>query len=541
MKKALLIFVSYLMVACTGNEKEPFTFSSARLMEDIKVLSSDEFEGRAPSSLGEEKTLEYLTKVMTEIGTKPGNGDSFLQKVPLMAYESNKSSNLTFISATGDSTKLSFGQDFVGWTKKMSESVMLDNSEVVFVGYGVNAPEYNWNDYEGIDVTGKTVLILVNDPGYATGIDSLFTGKAMTYYGRWTYKFEEAARQGAKAALIIHQTGPAGYPWEVVTGSWTGQQFGLVPADGQGTGCDLEGWVTQETATKLFASSGLDLNTAIMEAAEQNFIPKSLALNLKGSLINSYSQSSSNNFIAKIEGTKYPNEYLIYSAHWDHLGKDTSLDGDQIYNGAIDNATGTAGLIELARGFIANPPERSVLFLFVTAEEKGLLGSAYYAQNPVYPANQTVAVINIDGLNMNGKMSDITVVGYGNSELDRYVDTVAASQNRVVSPESEPEKGYFFRSDHFSFAKEGIPALYTESGVNSIEHGKEWTLKQNEEYVAIRYHKPADEFSENWNTEGAIDDLSLFYTIGSKIANSSVWPQWNEGVAFKAKRDSMMQ
>lgn len=528
--------------ACTPLEKveeKPAVslIDAEGLAKHVKVLASDEFEGRAPSSPGETKTIEYLANQFKDLGLSPGNADSYFQEVPMVAITASSDAVLEVANGDDKST-FNYGTDFMAWTKQVKELAYIENSELVFVGYGIVAPEANWNDYEGLDMTGKTAVILVNDPGYATGIDSIFTGKSMTYYGRWTYKYEEAARQGAAGALIIHQTGPAGYPWDVVSGSWSGRQFDLVAEDANVSRCTIEGWITEETSTQLFEGAGLNMQEEITNAAKQGFKSKSLNQMASLALANIVEKSTSNNVIAKIEGKTNPDEYIIYTAHWDHLGKDENLEGDQIYNGAFDNATGVGGLLELAEQFKSEENlNRTIIFLAVTAEEKGLLGSAYYATNPIYPVANTVADINMDGLNIYGPTKDITVVGFGNSELDTYIQKAAKAVGRVVRPDPEPEKGYYYRSDHFSFAKEGIPSLYTDMGIDNVVHGVEWTKERTDDFTANRYHKTGDEYDENWDFSGAVEDLTLLYSIGKVLSNNGDWPNWNDGVAFKAKRD----
>lgn len=540
----LLKYLLILLVVFTscGDTKEPQTipipeFDKATLAENIKILSSDEFEGRAPSSPGEEKTIQFLETQFKNLGTVPGNGSSYFQKVPLLSISAASAEISMEISTKTGTKSLSFGDEFVAVSPLTTEEVKVENSEIVFVGYGIVAPEYNWNDYEGLDVKGKTVVMLVNDPGYATQDEELFTGNAMTYYGRWTYKFEEAERQGAAAALIIHQTGPAGYPWGVVENGWSGEQF--YQAGNEGTPqCKITGWITEEVAASWFEAAGMDMDQILDSAVSVNFTPQTMRMQASISLKNTIKTSESNNVIAVIPGRTKPDEYIIYTAHWDHLGMDTTLEGDQIFNGAFDNATGVAGLIELARAFKeTGEHDRSIVFMPVTAEEQGLLGSAYYAENPVFPLDKTVAVINIDGLNIFGRMKDIIIIGSGNSQLDDYINRAAEAQNRVVKPDPQPEKGYYFRSDHFSFAKKGVPSMYTDNGVDHETHGEAWTKEQMDKFTAEKYHKPGDEFDPNWDYTGAMDDLGLFFRIGYELANSDDWPEWNEGVPFKAIRE----
>lgn len=538
-----LFLAGLLLFGCTSDPRTPAleSITTEYLAAAIETLASDAFEGRGPSSEGEERTIAFLRDEFQRIGLEPGNGDSFFQEVPLVAITAQGAPALT-VSGGGATTALAFGDDQVVWTKRVVEQSALENSDLVFVGYGVVAPEYDWNDYEGVDVRGKTVVILVNDPGFATQDEALFNGNAMTYYGRWTYKYEEAARQGAAGALVIHDMAPAGYGWGTVRSSWTGPQFDLVSDDGNMSRVAVEGWITLDAAQQLFAQARQDLDALRARAAQRGFEAVPLGLQASVSITNTLERSTSNNVLAVWPGSDRADEYVVYMGHWDHLGRDAGLEGDQIYNGALDNATGTAGLLELAEAYtrLGERPSRSILFLAVTAEEQGLLGSAYYATHPVYPLNKTVAAINMDVLNHLGPMNDITVVGYGNSELDDYLEEAAAEAGRVVRSDPEPEKGFYYRSDHFSFAKEGIPALYTDAGIDHVEYGEAWTLEQREEYTAHNYHKPSDEYDPNWDLTGAVDDLELLFTVGYRLATSAAFPNWREGTEFKARRDATM-
>ncbi|RMI17036.1 MAG: M20/M25/M40 family metallo-hydrolase, partial [Calditrichaeota bacterium] len=432
---------------------------------------------------------------------------------------------------------------YVAVTRRMVDQIDIRNSELVFAGYGIVAPEYGWNDYAGLDVRGKTVIVLVNDPGFATGDSSLFKGRTMTYYGRWTYKYEEAARQGAEGVIVVHQTEPAGYPWAVVQGGWSGPQFYMESEDGNMSRCALEGWISHEAAQRIFSLAGLNFEQLSEAAAHPGFKARPLGLQYSTTLKNRLRHSRSHNVLALLPGTDRSDEIIIYSAHWDHFGVDSSRSGDNIFNGARDNATGTAALLELARAFTALPvkPRRSILFLAVTAEEQGLLGSAYYAAHPVYPLTKTVAVINMDALNIFGKMKDITIIGEGQSELDEYVYEAARAQGRYVRPDPEPEKGIFYRSDHFSFAKQGVPALYTKMGIDHVEHGPEWTQEQNRHWTMNFYHKPDDEYDpQTWDLSGAIDDIRLLFRVGQRLSMEDRFPNWKAGSEFKAKRDADM-
>ncbi len=538
-----LVSASLLVLGCGDSYLTPTlrVIDEAGLAEHIQVLASDEFGGRGPSSPGETLTVQYLSDAFEQMGLRPGNGNSYYQDVPLVESVVSNAPALTIRGGSG-TTELEFGSEFVGWSKRVVNRARLANSQMVFVGYGVVAPEYDWNDYEGVNVRGRTVVLLVNDPGFATQDEALFNGNAMTYYGRWTYKFEEAARQGAAGAIIVHETQPAGYPWEVVESSWTGPQFDLVAEDNNMSRVAVEGWITHDAAHAVFEQAGLDFDEVKNQAATREFQAVPMGLRATTSLTIEATQSTSQNVLAVLPGTDRADEYMVYMAHWDHLGTDPTIVGDGIYNGAFDNATGTAGLLELAQAYASldEPLSRSILFLAVTAEEKGLLGSAYYAANPVFPRNKTVAAINMDGLNADGPMNDITVIGYGASELDDYLETAAAAQNRVIRADPEPEKGFYYRSDHFSFAKQGIPALYTDAGIDHVEHGEGWTLARRDEYTADRYHKPTDEFDPSWDFSGAVDDLRVLLSIGLRLANESAFPNWREGNEFRAIRDADM-
>lgn len=509
------------------------------LAADTQVLSSDEFEGRAPASKGEEKTIAYLEQEFRKLGLKPGNGSSFFQEVPMVVITANPSARLE-VKAGRKSLSFAYGDEFVAGTQRVTETVELTDSEMVFAGYGIVAPEYNWNDYEGLDVRGKTVVVLINDPGFATEDPALFSGRAMTYYGRWTYKYEEASRQGAAGLLIVHETEPAAYPWGVVQNGWTGPQFNLIAEDHNMSRCAIEGWIQLEVARQIFKAAGLDFDELKVKAARPGFKPISLNLKASITLRNTIKNVTSRNVIAMLPGSKRPDEVIIYMAHWDHFGVNPALEGDQIFNGALDNATGTAALIELAEAFtrLKRPPHRSIVFLSVTGEEQGLLGSEYYATHPIFPTAKTVAAINMDALNIYGPMKDITVIGYGLSELDKYIEAAASEQGRTVNGDPTPEKGSYFRSDHFPFAKQGIPAIYPSGGVDHVEHGREWTLALKEKYTAENYHKPSDEFDPDWDLSGAVEDLRLLFKGGYRLAMETTFPNWNEGTEYRARRDA---
>ena len=503
------------------------------IAKHVKVLASDEFGGRAPSSEGEKLTLDYLTKEFTALGFEPGNGDSFFQEVPLVSLEADSDMMLNI-----GGKDYQYKKDMVMGSSRISAQEGIENSELVFVGYGVNAPEYNWNDYEGLDVKGKTVVMLVNDPGFATKDPALFTGDAMTYYGRWTYKYEEASRQGAAGAIIIHETAPASYPWSVVENSWSGEQFGFVKENNNMDRVAVEGWVTVDVAKELFSKAGLNFETAKANAAKGAYHVDMGDLTATVNVKNTIKKSVSYNFIATLPGSKTPDEHIIYSAHWDHLGTDKNRKGDQIYNGAHDNATGTAGMIEVAEAFtkLGKRPDRSITFLAVTAEEQGLLGSKYYAANPVIPANKTVANINMDSLNLLGKVKDISVVGIGKSQMDELLATAAKEQGRTVSGDPKPSSGGYYRSDHFAFANMGVPAMYAGGGTQAFDEETANYRKRMSLVLRGCYHQPCDRYRDEWDLSGAVQDLQLFYKVGFDISQQTQWPTWNENSEFQRKK-----
>ena len=520
------------------------------IMERIKVLASDEFEGRAPGTKGDELTVQYLVEESKKLGLQPGNPNgTYVQNVPLVGITGAEARPLT-ITKNGRKETFEWADEVVAWTKRVTDQVSIDNSEMLFVGYGVTAPEYDWDDFKGVDVKGKTLVVLVNDPQVPDASDpskldaSLFNGQAMTYYGRWTYKYEKAAELGAAALFIVHETGPAGYPFPVVQG-FLGERFDLVTGNKNMDRSSIEGWFSLEAAREIFTMAGQDFDALKKQALSRDFQPVPLGLRASMALKNSMRTVDSQNVIAKLEGAdpERRDEYVIYSAHWDHLGVNPTGEGDRINNGALDNASGVATLLEMARGFtqIEPKPKRSILFLFVTAEEQGLLGSEYYARNPLYPLEKTVANINIDGVNQWGRTSDITVIGMGASDLDDYLAEAAKSQNRTLVPDPESEKGFYYRSDHFNFAKVGVPALYTDSGISFIGKDATYSQTKRDEYTANDYHKPSDEIKPDWDLSGAVDDARLMMTVGYNVANAETFPEWKEGNEFKATRDRMMQ
>lgn len=538
--------IALLAAACNETKAPSATATAAAfnrdsMMQNIKILASDSFEGRKPFSPGETKTVAFLEHAFKQLGLEPGNGSSYVQDVPMVEITPYADAVMKVQSPKG-SFDLKKTEDFVVSTERTDSVISFDNDELVFAGYGVVAPEYNWNDYAGIDVKGKVVLVMVNDPGF--GVDTtIFKGKTMTYYGRWTYKYEEAARQGAKGIFIIHNTEAASYPFSVVQSSWGSSNLYLDKRGDKEYHCALQGWVSADAAKKLLAAAGKD-SSLLVSANKQGFkaVPLGEKLSLKVRVKATY--NTSHNVLAKLTGSKRPDEYIIYTAHWDHLGiGQPDAKGDSIYNGAIDNASGTAALIEMARAFtsLKEKPERSILFLAVTAEEQGLLGSAYYAEHPVYPLNKTVADLNMDVVDAYDKKKDIVIAGQGQNELEDYVEAEAKQQGRYLAPEAHPEAGHYFRSDHFSFAKVGVPAISSGGGVDVVGKGKAYGEKLEDDYNANRYHQPADEFNSAWTFDGGLQDMQMLFSIGDKLANETTFPKWKAGSEFKAVRDGMMK
>lgn len=540
--RLLLRLIACLLMgnACQQNSssgnKDAINIDS--LTTTVKELSSDSFQGRKPFTQGETITVNYLRDRFAAMGLEPGNGNSYFQDVPMVNIMATAAPTMNVQSSRGTLVLKGF-DDYAIWTDRTDSVQSFDKDELVFAGYGVVAPEYNWNDYAGIDVKGKIVLVLVNDPGFNAGDTSLFKGKTMTYYGRWTYKFEEAARQGAKGCLIIHSTEAASYPFSV---QQAGHNTSRLQLDTRGKDqqlCNIIGWISSPATHRLLNAAGMD-STLLSKADQRGFKAVSLNLKISTSMRVKTTYNNSKNVIAKITGSKYPDETIIYTAHWDHFGIDKPDEGgDSIYNGAYDNATGTAGLFEIARAFKSLPskPQRTIVFLAVTAEEQGLWGSAYYAQNPVYPLEKTVANINMDGLSNHGKLKDVVVVGKGQSELEDVVKAEADKQGRYLGDEGHPEAGYYYRSDHFNFAKGGVPSLHFDEGVEMDGKTKEEVKKMQDDYTAKNYHRPSDEYNTTWNLEGAIQDLELYFRVGNTLANSREWPAWKQGSEFKAIRD----
>ena len=539
------LITALILVACSsrdGYEHEDGLeyLTLAGLEEHVKVLASDEFQGRRPFTEGEKKTLEYLESEFREMGLEPGNGDSYLQEVPMVEINATSEETMGVKGPDGSFTLQGF-DEYVLHTERADSSIVWSDEEVVFAGFGVVAPEYNWNDYESLDVKDKIVLVLVNDPGFGGEDTTFFKGNTMTYYGRWTYKYEEAARQGAKGCFVIHNIVPAGYPFGVLQNNWNSPHLYLDARGKNKTFCEGIGWVTRPATEKLFTAAGLDFNAEQSKARQPGYKGRSLNLRVSTSMTVEARYDKSYNVIAKLSGKMNPDEYIIFTAHWDHLGiGKPNAQGDSIYNGALDNASGTAGLLELAKAFskLENKPARSIVFLAVTAEEQGLWGSAYYAENPIYAREKTVANINMDGLNPYGRMKDVMIVGAGQSELEDYLREEAKLLDREVGVDDESEKGFYFRSDHFNFAKVGIPALYIKTGSNFEGRGSEYGLELKSDYTQKYYHQPSDEYdTTRMNFEGGVEDLKLLFQVGKKLAFEDVWPKWKEGSEFKNALD----
>ncbi|HEX8635643.1 MAG TPA: M28 family metallopeptidase [Pyrinomonadaceae bacterium] len=524
------------------------TINANDILQHTKTLSSDEYEGRGPGTRGEELTVKYLTEQYQRLGLKPGNPDgTYVQKVPLVGFTGAPRASFT---AGGKTMELKFPTDYVAVSRRFVPESKVENSDVVFVGYGVVAPEYGWDDYKGVDVRGKTIVMLINDPavpdaGDPSKLDErMFKGNAMTYYGRWTYKYEIARDRGAAAAIIVHETAPAGYPYEVVSGSWSRENFDVQTPNKNMDRAAVEGWITLDRAKELMTASGQDFDALKRAAVTKDFKPVTLNAKANFEIKNTIREINSSNVVAKLEGSDaaLKNEYIVYSAHWDHLGRDPKLPGDQIFNGALDNASGTGAMLEIAEAFtkMTPAPKRSIIFLSVTAEEKGLLGAKHYAENPLYPAAKTLANINIDGVNQWGRTKDITMVGDDNSTLIDLLREAAGAQGRTVKPDPEPEKGFYYRSDHFEFAKVGVPALYTDSGVDYIGKDPAYSKQKRDEYTDRDYHKVSDEIKPDWELSGAVEDAQLLTLIGYRVAQGERFPEWKTGSEFKGKRDQTM-
>lgn len=534
-----LAAIAILLVGC-GDQSKSYQFQVADLEPNLIRLSSDEFLGRMPFTAGEEMTTQFLESKFKEMGLEPGNGESYFQEVPMVSIVSRPQQTIAFEGPQGAIQGAGLN-DFVLWTQRTDSLVRIQDAEVVFAGFGIVAPEYGWDDYKNLDVKGKIVVVLINDPGFGSDDPTFFKGNTMTYYGRWTYKYEEAARQGALGCLIVHNTIPAGYGFNVIQNSWNASKLYLDDRGQEAYKLGFEGWITLPFAKQLFDKMGKNDSEILQKARKIDFQGFTTEMVLNTSIAVEATYNVSKNVVAKITGKKAPEEVIIYTAHWDHLGIGKADEtGDSIYNGALDNASGTAALLALAKAFKTDAqPDRTVVFLSVTAEEQGLWGSAYYAQQPIYPKEKTVANINMDGINPYGKMKDVSVIGVGQSEMEDLLDEELKKLGRYAAPEPNPVAGYYFRSDHFNFAKIGIPALYFGTGIDHVEKGKEYGKQLQDEYTAVYYHKPADSYDpKRWNLDGAVDDVQLLYQVGRNLANSARWPGWKEGSEFKAIRDS---
>ena len=525
-------------------------FDGGAVLDRIKALSADEFEGRKPGTQGEQRTVKYLEDQFRQIGLKPGAADgTYIQNVPLVGITATNTQPLTIAKGSQKQT-FKWKDDVVAWTKHVADTAAIQNSDVIFAGYGVTAKEYNWDDFKDVDVKGKTIMVLVNDPQVPDAADpkkldaKLFNGNAMTYYGRWTYKFEEGARRGAAGILIVHEEKLAGYPFGVVQGNLD-EKFDLVTPNKNMDRSSIEGWVTLDTAKKILKMAGQDFDALKKQALTREFRPVPLNLTASLAVRNTLRTIDSRNVLGKLEGSdpQLRDEYVIYTAHWDHLGISApNKAGDKINNGALDNASGVAQVLEIARAFttVEPKPKRSILFVMVTAEEQGLLGSLFYSVTPVYPLAKTLANINVDGVNQWGRTKDITVVGMGASDLDDYLRDAAAEQGRTLRPDPEPEKGFYYRSDHFNFAKQGVPALYTDTGIEYIGKPPEYSQKKRDEYTEHDYHQPSDEVKPDWDLSGAVEDAQLLFLVGYRVANADKYPEWKPGNEFRRKREEML-
>tara|TARA_R110002049_G_scaffold54571_1_gene151893 strand:- start:1261 stop:2883 length:1623 start_codon:yes stop_codon:yes gene_type:complete len=540
MKNYLKFLILVLFISCENDRKDTISLTEVNqttIGNHIGRLASDEFLGRKPFTEGEVKTVNYLKDEFEKLGLLPGNGDSYFQDVPMVEITGTLSENMV-ISGKNKSFGLKSLKDFVATTNKAATDISLENSELVFAGYGIVAPEYGWNDYKGIDWKGKTAVVLINDPGFKSGDSTLFKGNEMTYYGRWTYKYEEAARQGADGLIIIHDTEPASYGWNVIESGWSGARL-IIESDLPLL--NVESWISGESAKKMFDASAMKGQDYKSMSRAKSFKPIPLELNVSVEIKNKIKKDVSKNVVALIPGTDRKDEFIIYSAHWDHFGIGKAIEGDSIYNGAVDNASGTAGLLAIAEAFKkSNTTKRSIVFIATTGEEQGLLGSAYYAEYPIFNPKKTVANINIDALDSPGKMKDLTITGYGQSEMDQYAKEAAEKQNRYIIPDPEAEKGYFFRSDHFNFAKIGIPALYASGAYEGFDKSIEEIKAYNDYYRINKYHQPSDGYNpETIELSGVQLDLQLFFNVGLKLANEDYFPKWYNGSEFKAARKQL--
>lgn len=538
-----IVLGAFLISSCSDYKNAEETINAEDMTRIVKEFASDEFQGRKPFTEGEEKAVDFLIKEYKRIGLEPANNGSYIQEVPMVEVTDVPDDRMK-INLWNASIELKYKDDFVAFSKQLVDEINIRNSSMVFAGYGIVAPEYNWNDYADINVKNKIVVVLVNDPGFGTDDKDFFKGNEMTYYGRWTYKYEEAARQGAKGVLIIHETEPAGYPWSVVLNGAIQPKLYLQREDNYMSMCALEGWLTKNAASELFSLAGFDLKELMQKAKQPNFKAVNLRSRLNLNIKSSQKEAISKNVIGILPGSERPDEVIIYSSHWDHLGIGPVVNGDSIYNGAVDNGTTTAWMLEIAEAFanLKKRPARTIMILSPTAEEQGLLGSKYYAENPLFPLEKTVANINNDLLLPFGPYNDVMITGYGQSELEDYVAKFAEEYDRYIFPDPNPHTGMYYRADHFSFARVGVPALFARGNCDSREHGKEWALAKEKDWVNNYYHKQTDEYDPNtWTFDGIVEDARLMFRIGYELSNETTFPKWKEGSEFKEIRESYMK
>ena len=529
LKKIPYLLILLIIVGCSPQS------DFEKYKNHVKTLASDEFEGRAPGTPGGEKTKSYISDHFKSLGLK-SFGDSYLMPVTLTAITLDESKSSFNLEVDGKAMNIAYKSDVVYGTTRQLDNVTVENSDLIFVGYGVNAPEYGWNDYK-VDVKGKTVVMLINDPGFELQ-STEFNGRAMTYYGRWTYKFEEAARQGAAGVLIIHETAPASYPWGVVENGWSGEQLNLTFKDKNIGRSALEGWITLDVAEKLFAKMNTSYDEMKSKALSKDFQPIAMdGMKLSSNMVNTLRETDSHNVVGYVEGSESPEEFVLIMGHWDHLGVDTSIEGDQIYNGAVDNATGTAAVMHIAETFSKRSPKRSIAFIGLTAEESGLLGSAYMVEYPPFEYKNVIGGLNLDAFPAFGKAKDITIVGYGASELEAVLNKYASAEGKYLAPDKSPEAGFFYRSDHINFAKKGIPMIYADPGIDLVNGGLERGFELAKKYSSDAYHKPSDEVTDDWDWEGIEQDLGIFTNFIDDLANSGEYPNWYINSEFRAIRD----
>ncbi|NOQ24782.1 MAG: M28 family peptidase [Bacteroidales bacterium] len=535
---SLLLILTIILSSCSDYNNAESTINEEDMARIVSEFASDDFQGRKPFTIGEEKAVAFLEREYKRIGLEPANNGSYIQEVPMVEVTNIPDKRLK-VNMWNVSIELSYKDDFVTFSKHLVDKISVRNSDMVFAGYGIVAPEYNWNDYEGINVKGKTVIVLVNDPGFGTDNKDFFKGNEMTYYGRWTYKYEEAARQGAKGIFIIHETEPAGYPWSVVLNGATIPKLHLQTEDNNTSSCDIEGWLTLNAAKELFSLARFDLMEQKEKAKNSDFKAFRMRSRLSHNIESSHKLATSKNVIGILPGKERPDEVIIYSSHWDHLGIGTPVNGDSIYNGAVDNGTSTAWMLEIAEAFanLKKRPARTIMFLSPTSEEQGLLGSKYYTQHPLFPLNKTVANINNDLMLPFGPYKDIMVTGYGQSELEDYLEKFAKKYDRYILPDPNPQTGMYYRADHFSFARAGVPALFARGNCDNVEFGKEWAAKKEANWINNNYHKPKDQYDPtSWNFTGIVNDANILFRIGYELSNEKTFPGWKDGSEFKAKR-----